>query len=51
MSEQKCGFGIKVNRLEKGVWSFGSGLSHSFGETYIFINFLFWTIFVGWIAK
>lgn len=47
----KYGPGFKANRLPKGVWSFGSCLSHGCGETYLFINFLFWTVCVGWMAK
>ena len=44
-------FGIKVNRHFEGAWSFGSCISHSFGETYLFINFLWWSISIGWLMK
>ena len=47
-------FGIKVDKHlggVSGIWSFGSCLSHSFGETYLFINFLFWSISIGWLRK
>lgn len=44
-------FGIKVSTYIDGGWSFGSCISHSFGETYLFINFLFWSISIGWLMK
>ena len=44
-------FGIKVDTQMSGAWSFGSCISHSFGETYLFINFLFWSISIGWLMK
>ena len=44
-------FGIKVNRHFEGAWSFGSCISHSFGETYLFINFAVWSISIGWLMK
>lgn len=45
------GFGIKVDRQFDGWWSFGSCISHSFGETYLFINFAKWSISIGWLMK
>jgi hypothetical protein len=45
------GFGIKVIPLFPGTWSFGSSISHSFGETYLFINFAKWSVCIGWIMK
>lgn len=47
----KCGPGIRVTRMPKGVWSFGICLSHAFKETYLFINFVKWSISIGWITK
>lgn len=44
------GFSIKVRPLFEG-WSFGSCISHSFGETYLFINFARWSISIGWLMK
>lgn len=44
-------FGIKVNRLFYGAWSFGCCLSHAFDETYLFINFAVWSISIGWLRK
>lgn len=44
-------FGIKVSRLLKGFWSFGCGISHTFGETYLFINFAIWTMGIGYLRK
>lgn len=41
-------FGIKVYQTHGG-WSFGSCISHLFGETYLFINFAKWTIVIGWL--
>lgn len=45
------GFGIKVDTQMQGAWSFGSCISHSFGETYLFINFAKWSISIGWLMK
>ena len=45
------GFGVKVNKHFKGAWSFGSCISHSLGETYLFINFAKWNISIGWLMK
>ena len=45
------GFGIKVYTQMQGAWSFGSCISHSFGETYLFINFAKWNISIGWLMK
>lgn len=44
-------FGIKVDKQFKGAWSFGSCVSHSFGETYLFINFAIWSISIGWLLR
>ena len=45
------GFGIRVDTQIQGVWSFGSCISHSFGETYLFINFAKWSISIGWLMR
>ena len=45
------GFGIKVTTHCEDAWSFGSCISHSFGETYLFINFAKWSISIGWLMK
>ena len=44
-------FGIKVDKQFEGAWSFGSCISHSFGETYLFINFAIWSVSIGWLMK
>ena len=45
-------FGINVTHLcLEGEWSFGSAISHSYGETYLFINFAKWSIAIGWLMK
>jgi len=44
-------FGVKVDKQFGGAWSFGSCISHSFGETYLFINFAIWLISIGWLMK
>ena len=44
-------FGIKVNRMPEGFWSFGSCISHAIEETYLFINFFRWSISIGWLYK
>lgn len=45
------GFGINVVTHFNGEWSFGSCISHSFGETYLFINFAKWSVSIGWLVK
>jgi len=45
------GFDIKVDKHFEGMWSFGSGISHFCGETYLFINFAKWSISIGWLMK
>ena len=45
------GFGVKVNKHFEGAWSFGSCISHSMGETYLFITFAKWYICIGWLMK
>ena len=48
MSEGKLKFGILVEEVWEGCWSFGVCLSHSFdGQTYLFINLFKWTISIG----
>lgn len=48
MIEGKLKFGILVEKVWEGSWSFGICLSHSFdGETYLFINLFKWTISIG----
>lgn len=42
-------FGIKVNKMFKGTWSFGCCITHALGETYLFINFAVWSIAIGWL--
>ena len=51
MDEIKYKFGIKLTKLPKEMWSFGSGISHSFGETYLFINLVKLSIAIGRLAK
>lgn len=45
------GFGIKFYTHVQGVWSFGSGIAHYFGETYLFISFAKWSVSIGWLMK
>jgi hypothetical protein len=49
MSEGKCKFGIKVDKINKGMWSICFGISHFFSETYLFINLVKWSISIGWL--
>lgn len=45
-------FGIKVDKMFKGSWSFGCCITHDFcGETYLFINFVVWSIAIGLLAE
>lgn len=51
MPECKVKFGIKVDKLCKEMWSIGACISHSFEETYLFINLVKWSISIGWIMQ
>ena len=46
-SKIKTKFGIIINELWEGRWSFGICLSHDGPETYLFINLFKWTISIG----
>lgn len=45
----KVRFGISVDKLFHGSWSFGICLSHEFEETYLFINFFKWSVSIGFL--
>ena len=47
--KNKYKFGIKVDTHMFDGWSFGSCISHMFGETYLFTNFAKWSISIGWL--
>jgi len=47
MEEYELRYGIKVDRHGRGMWSFGICLSHWYKETYLYINFLKWSISIG----
>ena len=51
MPESKCRFGIKIDKLCKEMWSIGACISHSFEETYLFINLVKWSISIGWLMR
>ena len=51
MPESKCKFGIKVDKLWDKMWSIGVCISHSFDETYLFINLVKWSISIGWLMQ
>lgn len=50
MSNRKLKYGISIEEINIG-WSFGICLSHSCGETYIFINLFKIFIAIGKIYK
>ena len=43
----KTTFGAKAYKQPKGQWSFGWGLSHGFGETYIWFNVFRVSAYIG----
>ncbi len=51
MPESKCKFGVRVNKIDKGMWSICFGVSHFFSETYLFINLVKWSISIGWLMQ
>lgn len=51
MPESKCKFGIKIDKQWEGMWSIGSCITHSFEETYLFINLVKWSISIGWLMQ
>ena len=42
-------FGVKVDKREDGMWSFGICLSHFVEETYLYINLFRWSISIGYL--
>lgn len=51
MPEGKCKFGIRVDKQWDKMWSVGACISHSFEETYLFINLVKWSISIGWLMQ
>lgn len=50
--KHKYKFGIAVDEHGHDTWSFGCCISHDwFKQTYLFINFLWWSISIGWLRK
>lgn len=47
MPNRKIKFGIKIEKMWEGWWSFGICLSHSEDETYILINLFKWSVSIG----
>lgn len=43
----KTKFGIIIDKLYKGRWSFGICLTHDEPETYLLINLFKWSISIG----
>ncbi len=50
MPTVKVKFGAKFQKLWRGHWSLGCGISHSFEETYLYINFIKFTFIIGKIC-
>ena len=48
--ELKYRFGLTCSKMPY-AWSFGFGLSHMGKETYIFINFYHWAIYIGKLSR
>lgn len=44
-------FSIKTDKQPKGFWSFGMGLSHMMEETYVYVNFFKWSVFIGFLYE
>lgn len=51
MPESKYKFGIRIDKIDMDMWSVCFGLSHFFSETYLFINFIKWSISIGWLMQ
>lgn len=47
MNECKLKWAIQIEKMWKGSWSIGICFSHQFDETYLFVNFIKWTISIG----
>lgn len=47
MFNNKTKFKIEINKSGKNNWEFGINISHYFDETYISINVLKWSIYIG----
>lgn len=44
-------FGIETHKLDKGTWSFGSGLTYYDKQFYLFFNLIKFSIFIGWMTR
>lgn len=42
-------FGIKIDKMFQGSWSLCVGISHAFGETYLYLNLLKVSISIGYM--
>ena len=51
MPEMRVKFGIKIDKIDKHMWSIGSCLTHCFSETFLFINLIKWSISIGWFMQ
>lgn len=50
-SRKRTKFGIKIDKMWDGWWSFGMCLSHSLNETYLFINLIKISVSIGFLEK
>ena len=44
-------FRIKTDKYSNEMWRFGIGVSHLVDETYFYINFIRWSISVGYLYE
>ena len=49
--KQKGKFGVTGYKLFKGQWSLGFAITHDEYETYLYINFIKWSVAIGIIDK
>lgn len=47
----KARFGFRIYRMSKHDWSFGFAFTHSFNETYLYLNLIKFNIAIGFIVQ
>lgn len=47
----KARFGFRIYRMSKKDWSLGVAFTHSFNETYLYLNLIKFNIAIGFIVQ
>lgn len=47
----KARFGFRIYRMSKKDWSLGVAFTHSFNETYLYLNLIKFNIVIGFLFQ